>query len=255
MAITIDDPARLEGTQVRGGDGSKLGNVEAVYFDNETNRPAWVSVSSGLFGSHVSIMPLQSADYDGGELRVPYDKDALKSAPHHDPGHELSPQDEDDLFRHYGMSHDGMSHGGDNRTRQDNRRDTHGRGTDDAMTRSEERLRVGTETHETGRARLRKHVVTEHQQVNVPVSREEVRVEREPITDANRDAAYRGSEITEDEHDVTLHEERPVVGTEAVPVERVRLGTEKVRDTEQVGRDVRHEEIDVDEEGTDRRRR
>ncbi|OZM83969.1 DUF2382 domain-containing protein [Pseudonocardia sp. MH-G8] len=255
MAITIDDPARLKGTQVRGGDGSKLGNVEAVYFDNETNRPAWVSVSSGLFGSHVSIMPLQSADFDGGELRVPYDKDALKSAPHHDPGHELSPQDEDDLFRHYGMSHDGMSHGGDNRTRQDNRRDTRGRGTDDAMTRSEERLRVGTETHETGRARLRKHVVTEHQQVDVPVSREEVRVEREPITDANRDAAYRGAEITEDEHEVTLHEERPVVRTETEPVERVRLGTEKVRDTEQVGRDVRHEEIDVDEEGTDRRRR
>ena len=253
MAITIDDPARLEGTQVRGGDGSKLGSVEAVYYDNDTDRPEWVSVRSGLCGSHVSIMPLQSADYDGNELRVPYDKDALKTAPHHDPGHELSPRDEDDLFRHYGVRHDG-----DSRMRQDDRRDT--RGTDQAMTRSEERMRVGTETHETGRARLRKRVVTEHQKVDVPVSHEEVRVEREPITDANRDAAYRGPEITEDEHEVTLHEERPVVGTEAVPVERVRLGTEQVRDTEQVGRDVRHEEIDVDGDGldgdaTDRRRR
>jgi len=248
VAISIDDPARLEGTQVRGGDGSKLGSVEAVYFDNDTDRPEWVSVRSGMFGSDVSIMPLRSADWDGRELRVPFDKQALKSAPHHDPGRDLSPRDEEDLFRHYGMAHDGDGRGHDH-----GRRDA--RGADDAMTRSEERLRVGTETHETGRVRLRKRVVTEHQQVDVPVSREEVRVEREPITDANRDAAYSGPEIAEDEHEITLHEERPVVATETVPVERVRLGTETTRDTEHVGRDVRHEEIDVDEGGKERRRR
>jgi uncharacterized protein (TIGR02271 family) len=245
MAITIDDPARLEGTQVRGDDGSKLGNVEAVYYDRETDRPEWVSVRSGLFGSHVSIVPLQRAAFDGRELRVPYDEEALKTAPHHDPGHELSPRDEEDLFRHYGVAHDGTRRDGDGRTRD--------RG--EAMTRSEERLHVGTETHETGRARLRKRVVTEHQQVSVPVAREEVRLEREPITDANRDAAYSGPEISEAEHEVTLHEERPVVRTEAVPTERVRLSTETVRDTEQVGGDVRREEIELDEDGRDERRR
>jgi uncharacterized protein (TIGR02271 family) len=137
------------------------------------------------------------------------------------------------------------------------RRDGDGRARDggDAMTRSEERLRVGTETHETGRARLRKRVVTEYQQVSVPVSHEELHVEREPITDANRDDAYSGPEIAESEHEVTLHEERPVVSTETVPTERVRLGTETVHDTEQVGRDVRREEIELDEDGGDRRRR
>ncbi|TQM38999.1 DUF2382 domain-containing protein [Pseudonocardia cypriaca] len=242
MAITIDDPARLEGTQVRSDDGGKLGSVEAVYYDRETDSPEWVSVRSGLFGTHVSIVPLQRAAFDGRELRVPYDKDALRSAPHHDPGHELSPQDEEDLFRHYGMAYDGRGRDGDGRTHDG-----------DAMTRSEERLRVGTETHETGRARLRKRVVTEHQQVSVPVAREELRVEREPITGANRDDAYSGPEISESEHEVTLHEERPVVHTETVPTERVRLTTETKRDTEQVGRDVRHEEIELDEDGHDRR--
>jgi uncharacterized protein (TIGR02271 family) len=242
MAITIDDPARLEGTQVRSDDGGKLGSVEAVYYDRETDSPEWVSVRSGLFGTHVSIVPLQRAAFDGRELRVPYDKDALRSAPHHDPGHELSPQDEEDLFRHYGMAYDGRGRNGDGRTHDG-----------DAMTRSEERLRVGTETHETGRARLRKRVVTEHQQVSVPVAREELRVEREPITGANRDDAYSGPEISEAEHEVTLHEERPVVHTETVPTERVRLTTETKRDTEQVGRDVRHEEIELDEDGHDRR--
>lgn len=241
MGISID-PGRLEGMNVRGGDGSKLGSVEAVYYDNATNRPEWVSVRSGLFGTHVSIMPLRSADCDGRELRVPYDKGTLKSAPHHDPGRELTPRDEEDLFRYYGVA--GKSTPGD------------GRGTGDAMTRSEERLRVGTETHETGRARLRKRVVTERKQVDVPVSHEEVRVEREPITDENRRAAMEGPPISEDEHEVTLHEQRATVRTETTPVERVRLEKDTVHDTERVGGEVRREEIEFDadeQKGRDKR--
>ncbi|WP_219416224.1 DUF2382 domain-containing protein [Pseudonocardia nigra] len=242
MAITIDDPTRLEGAEVRGGDGSKLGSVDAVYFDNDTYRPEWVSVRTGMLGTHSSLVPLARADYDGNALHVPFDKDVVKAAPHHDPGEELSPRDEEGLFRHYGMRGDGAGP----------THDTSGRSTDNAMTRSEERMRVGTETHETGRARLRKYVVTEHQQVDVPVSHEEVRVEREPITDANRGEAYDGPAISEAEHEVTLHAERPV-DTEVNPVERVRLGTETVRDTEQVDADVRHEEIEVDDGRRDRR--
>jgi uncharacterized protein (TIGR02271 family) len=128
-------------------------------------------------------------------------------------------------------------------------RDTSGSATDDAMTRSEERLKVGKRTEETGRARLRKYVVTEDQSVNVPVTREEVRVEREPITDANRDEALEGPDISEGEHEVTLREERPQVETEAVPVERVRLSKEKVTDEETVSGEVRKEQIDT--EGAD----
>ena len=114
------------------------------------------------------------------------------------------------------------------------------------MTRSEERLNVGTETTEAGRARLRKYVVTEQQSVNVPVTREEVRIEREPITDANRDEALSGPDISEEEHEVTLHDERPVVETEAVPVERVRLSKEQVTEQETVSGEVRKEQIDTD---------
>ena len=123
------------------------------------------------------------------------------------------------------------------------------------MTRSEEQLRVGTETREAGRARLRKHVVTEHQNVTVPVSREEVTVEREPITDANRGAARSGPAISEEEHEVTLRAERPVVEKEAVPVERVRLGTETRTEHETVGGEVRKEQIEVDTDDRPRRDR
>jgi uncharacterized protein (TIGR02271 family) len=131
--------------------------------------------------------------------------------------------------------------------------DTSGPTTDQAMTRSEEELQVGTQTREAGRARLRKYVVTETQQVTVPVQREELRVEREPITDANLDAATSGPAISEEEHEVTLREEEVVVDKRAVPKERVRLDTETVTEERQVSEEIRKEQIEVD--GQDQLRR
>ena len=101
-------------------------------------------------------------------------------------------------------------------------------------------------TDEVGKARLRKYVVTEQQQVTVPVTREEVTLDREPITDANVGSALDGPTISEEEHEVTLHAERPVVDTEAVPVERVRLGKQTVTEQESVSAAVRKEQIEFD---------
>jgi uncharacterized protein (TIGR02271 family) len=112
------------------------------------------------------------------------------------------------------------------------------------MTRSEEELHVGTTQRESGRARLRKYVVTENVQQTVPVQREEVRVEREPITDANRDRATAGPDISEEEHEVTLHAEEPVVEKRTVPKERVRLDKETVTDERTVDEQVRKERIE-----------
>jgi len=180
----------------------------------------------------------------------------------------LSQDDEAELYRHYGLdytesrSDSGLpagiaGQGIDSRDRDGDGvydevpdtavgRDTSGPTTDDAMTRSEEELQVGTETRERGRARLRKHVTTEQQTITVPVQREEVRVEREPITDANRDAATSGPAISEEEHEVTLREEEVVVDKRAVPKERVRLDTETVTDERQVSEEVRKEQIQVE---------
>jgi uncharacterized protein (TIGR02271 family) len=281
MAVNISDPTQLHGLTVTGQGGEKLGKVDGIYLDNDTQRPEWAAVKSGLFGSHVSLVPLATADLAGDQLRVPFDKGALESAPHHDPDRELSPQDEADLFTHYGIPYGGDSvtartggqqqyegdrqqydggTGGQNQRRDRAEgavgHDTSGPTTDDAMTRSEERLRVGTEATEAGRARLRKYVVTENVTQTVPVSHEEVRIEREPITDANVGDAVDGPAISEEEHEVTLHAERPVTQTEAVPVERVRLGKETVTEHEEVSGEVRKEEIDTSGvESTDRRDR
>jgi uncharacterized protein (TIGR02271 family) len=124
--------------------------------------------------------------------------------------------------------------------------DTSGPTTDDAMTLSEERLTVGTRREEVGRARLRKYVVTENVTRTVPVTHEEVRIEREPITAANVGSAMDGPAISEEEHEVVLHAERPVVEKEAVPVERVRLDKHVVTGEENVSDSVRKEAVETD---------
>ncbi|HSH17917.1 MAG TPA: PRC and DUF2382 domain-containing protein [Candidatus Saccharimonadales bacterium] len=133
--------------------------------------------------------------------------------------------------------------------------DTSGPTTDQAMTRSEEELRVGAERRETGRVRLKKYVVTEHVTTTVPVQREEVRLEREPVTDDNVDAATNGPDLSDEEHEIVLNEEVPVVDKKVVPKERVRLDKETVVDEQRVEGDVRKEQIDVAGDGDDDKRR
>jgi len=277
--ISRDSVQTLIGGTAYSTDGAKIGSIGTVYLDNASGEPAWVTVKTGLFGSSESFVPLEQAELSEDGIRVPYDKDRVKNAPNIETDRELSEQEEDQLYSYYGLSGTaGSAEGYASGTTTDSDRgwgagesgyqaastgtdtglagttdqyraegyDTSGPTTDDAMTRSEERLRAGTEQVEAGRARLRKYVVTEQQSVTVPVTREEVRVEREPITDGNYDKAMAGPALSEEEHEVVLSEERPVVTTEAVPVERVRLSKEQVTEQQTVNADVRKEVIDTD---------
>ena len=262
--ISQDQLGNVVGATAYDRDGDKIGKVGQVYYDDATDQPTWVTVNTGFFGTHESFVPVSGAKFIGDRVTVAYDKAKVKGAPKIAEDGHLSPQEEQQLYRYYGVDYGlGQAAGqapGRNGAYDDAPgavvgRDTSGPTTDNAMTRSEERLRVGTETQMAGKARLRKHVVTEHQQVTVPVSHEEVTLEREPITDANRDAALDGPAISEEEHEVTLHAERPVVDTEAVPVERVRLGKETVTDEERVSGEVRKEQIEFDDDTSGRTRR
>src|SRR5215216_2509564 len=241
----MDTVRSWEGRTLVDRDGGRIGRIDAIYLDDHTGEPEWALVNTDLFGTKSSFVPLAQAFQSDHDVRVPYDKQLVKDAPRIDPDGHLSEAEERQLWRHYGLDYDRTT-----RRRATGRgavgRDTSGPTTDDAMTRSEEELRVGTTQRERGRVRLRKYVTTETQQVTVPVRREELRVEREPITDANLDAATGGPAISEEEHEVTLHEETPVVEKRAVPRERVRLDTETVTDQRQVSEEVRKEQIQVD---------
>ena len=115
--------------------------------------------------------------------------------------------------------------------------------------RSEERLNVQKDKVQTGEARLRKYVVTDTETVEVPVTREEVRIERTPIS-ADEAANYKGS-IDEggQEASVTLSEERVSVNKETVPVEKVSLNKEQITETERHTEELRKEQIDTDVDG------
>ena len=252
----------LIGLTATDADGGKIGNVGQVYLDDSSGEPAWVTVSTGMFGTRESFAPLYGSSVRGDQLVLAVSKQLVKDAPSvEDDGH-VSEDEGAALYQHYaaylGSAGTGASVGADTSGYAGRHadgdlegtgtgalgQDTSGPVTDDAMTRSEERLRVGTEKVQAGRARLRKYVVTEDVTTTVPVSHEEVRLEREPITEANRDAALSGADITEEEHELTLHAERPVVAKETVPVERVRLSTETVTEEQQVNEQVRKEQID-----------
>jgi uncharacterized protein (TIGR02271 family) len=266
--IGTDTISRVIGQDVYDESGEKIGSAAEVYLDDETGQPEWVTVRTGLFGTKESFVPIREADLTDDGVRVPVSKTQVKDAPKIDTDGHLSPQEEQELYRYYGMGSGtagmetvgmensgmensgtgdaGMRNMGGTETRGTVGHDTSGPTTDDAMTRSEERLNVGTRSEEVGRARLRKYVVTENVTETVPVTREEVRVEREPITDANVGNAMDGPAISEEEHEVVLHAERAVVDKEAVPVERVRLDKETVTDQAQVSEGVRKEQIEVD---------
>jgi uncharacterized protein (TIGR02271 family) len=263
--IGTDTISRVIGQDVYDESGEKIGSAAEVYLDDETGQPEWVTVRTGLFGTKESFVPIRNADLTNDGVRVPVSKTQVKDAPKIDTDGHLSPQEEQELYRYYGMgvgtdtttttetagfTDTGRTDTGRTGTDQNVHgtvgHDTSGPTTDNAMTRSEERLDVGTRSEEVGRARLRKYVVTENVTETVPVTREEVRVEREPITDANIGNAMDGPAISEEEHEVTLHAERAVAEKEAVPVERVRLDKDTVTEHETVTEGLRKEEIEVD---------
>jgi uncharacterized protein (TIGR02271 family) len=255
----IDTVRTWQGRALVDRDGDRIGSIDAIYLDDQTGEPEWALVNTGLFGTKSSFVPLAQATQAGEDVRVPYDKQLVKDAPRVDPDGHLSEAEERQLWRHYGLDYDRTT-----RRRATGRgavgRDVSGPTTDDAMTRSEEELRVGTAQRERGRVRLRKYVTTEQVQQTVPVRREKARLEREPITDANLDAATSGPELSEAEHEVILREEEPVVGKRVVPKERVRLDKDTTTGEERVAEEVRKEQVEVqDEDGTggrhERRRR
>jgi len=262
MAKTMQ-PQELIDSAVVDPTGNKLGKVGNVYLADATRQPEWITVKTGLFGTKESFVPLSGAHADQDGVHVRVDKDAVSDAPRIEADGHLSMEESAQLYKHYGLPMPRTSPDGRMDDRTQGRGDTgrgragmdksagkQGRDAEAAMTRSEERLNVGTEQVETGHVRLRKYVVTEEQQVTVPVSHEEVRIEREPITKPGGERA----EIAEDEQEVVLHAEKPVVDKETVAVERARLKTETVTEDQTISGKVRKEQFEVvDDEGKHRK--
>ncbi|OFT88722.1 PRC and DUF2382 domain-containing protein [Corynebacterium auriscanis] len=253
--------------------GDKLGSVKEVFVDDNSGQPTFVEVNHGLFGMNSSLVPLRGHKFDGKDLNLAFAKDRIKDAPNLDADQALTPDQQNEVLRHYGVDglEDQTRYEGVQGSRTERDRGVHTEGAefagrdradlndrdrvatnDGEMIRSEEQLDVSKERVATGEARLRKYVVTDSETVEVPVTREEVRVERTPIN--ADDAANHNARIGEEEASVTLHEERVDVSKNTVPVEKVNLGKQQVTETERHTEELRKERIDVDGvEGVDPR--
>ncbi len=240
------------GADVVDQESKKVGTLSAVYMDRGTGKPEWMAVKTGLFGKRDTFIPIEGAGSDGDVLKVPFTKAHIKDAPNvHAEDWDLPAEEEQKLYQYYGRNDykswdDKTDH--DMSAGQAKQGQPERSGGDKAMTRSEEELVAGTRSKEAGRVRLRKYVVTENVTTTVPVRKEKVRLEREPITDANRDQATTGSDISEGEHEIVLNEEEVVTEKRAVPKERVRLEKDVETEQRQVSEEVRKEKIDVDDD-------
>lgn len=258
-----DQITQVAGREVYGPDGDKIGKAGRVFVDDQTGRPKWVSVETGLFGSHDTFIPVEGATFDGGRLTVPYAKEQVKGAPALGDGDHLSPDDEAVLERYYqgqgrgsaGLGEAGVGETGtqDRLGRDELRDDPRGDGAavgdggDDAMTVSEEQLTVSTRSVATERVRLRKHVVTEEVTLTVTLRKERFTVEREPIAEGDADGHVGSTDFTDNDQEIVLYEEVPVVQKVVRPVERIRLGTEVVTEQQTVGGEVRKERVEVEQ--------
>ncbi|MET8628793.1 DUF2382 domain-containing protein [Kitasatospora sp. NPDC004669] len=351
------DPRDLIGHKAVDRNGDKIGTVDEVYLDDATGQPEWAAVRTGVFGRD-AFVPLATSEFSDNELRVPYDKSLVKDSPDFGVGQHLSPAQELQLYRYYGLDTrmDGRptteeggrtaepdldfgttpaageggrtaepdldfgttpAAGEGGRTAQPNldfgttpaaeatkplafrspepaatpttstttsttaatkppafrppepaaaptvepkprpaeTRATRAPATGGAASPSapsgpveitcrEERLDITTQWHILGTAKLRKYVTTEQVERRVPVVRERVRVERMPVSEAERSALTEKA-IAESVEQVTLREERLVVRKYRAPIERVRLVVERYTTEEVVREELRREHVEV----------
>jgi uncharacterized protein (TIGR02271 family) len=263
--IDTENIDRIEGSTAYDAAGEKVGRIGQLYLDDQTGQPSWVTVATGLFGTAETFVPLEGASFDGDDLTLAYSKDTIKNAPRVDTDEHLDQGEEAELYRYYGLGDTTSGTAGPTTvgTTTEGYVDTGtttGPGThvggepvvnDDeaAVTLSEERLDIGKVEQES-RVRLRKYVTTETETISVPVRKEVLVVERVPATDSATEPITGPDGSTEVLEEITLREERVVVGKETVAVEQVRVGKQQVTEEQEVTEQVRREHADVDVDRT-----
>jgi sporulation protein YlmC with PRC-barrel domain len=156
----VSEVLEWHGRTVVGTDGDKLGKIEQIYFDQETNRPEWALIDTGMFAGKSSFMPLQGATSDGEQVTAAYSKDQVKAAPQIKPTRTISQAEEAELYRHYGVEY-GESRSGSGLPE----RSPTGANGEPGITE--------------GQGRLKKHLVSERVTGVMPSERDNVVVEPE----------------------------------------------------------------------------
>ena len=243
--MTMDQMLEMRGSPVYSSDGEKIGQVEEIYIDEQTQTPEWIGIGTGFFGTKRVLVPTAGTSMSEDGFTVPYSKDQVKDAPDIDED-EISQETERELSAHYGLDYsERRSDTGlpEESAKSDRSATTRGsRDTDEGeIVRSEEELHVGTERVRTGTARLRKWVETEPVEMDVELQREKVQVHREPVNQV-----VTGAEFREEEIEVPLHAEEAVVEKKTVAKERISVDRNEETTHERVTDEVRKERVAIE---------
>ena len=232
----------MRGAPVYDVNGEKIGKVDEIFYDQQTRVPEWIGIGTGFFGSKRVLVPVNGAAARDNGLFVPYAKDQVKDSPDID-GDEISEECEMELTAFYGLGYSkqrsdtGLPKG----TPRGTRKQRKARDEDQALTRSEEELEVGKRSVEAGSARLRKWVETEPVSLDVELQREVAHVTRERIDEPVGDHDFREEEV-----EVPLHREKPVVHKQAVAKERVAVEKDVHTDRQTVKDELKKERVEVE---------
>src|ERR671921_1055858 len=202
----------------------------------------------GLEGTSLIPWELTRADEQGRRIEVSVEKAQVKEGPSFNDDEDITPQYENEVRSHYGVG--GSSQESAEPTNRGAYGDYYGDEDELRVQRIEEELRAGTREREAGALRVRKRVRTDREQLRVPTRHEEVSVERVPVE--GREASE--AEIGEDEVTMPVTEEEVVVEKRPVVKEELRIRKDVVLDEEVVEEDVRKEEVDVEDATTTRGR-
>lgn len=94
------------GKKVVDPSGSKIGELEAVYYDTATDQPSFLTVTLGMFSSkRLAFVPLHGALVHPDHVKVTVEKDLAKEAPSIEVDGELPVEDEPAIFEHYGIEY------------------------------------------------------------------------------------------------------------------------------------------------------
>jgi uncharacterized protein (TIGR02271 family) len=238
--LAAESLPRARGQTIYGADGDKIGSIEELFVDEQTGKPEWVGVGTGMLGTKRVLVPVVGLTPADDGFRVPYSKDQVKATPDIDT-EEISQETEAQLYAHYGLGY--------SKDRSDTGLPENGSpqgasvGEADIL-RSEEELSVGKRDVSIGRARLRKWVETEPVSMDVNLHQETARVTHEPI-----DEPVSGAEIGEQEVEVELRGEEAIVQKETLAKERISLDKDVTTERETVRDEVRRERVEVDGDG------
>ena len=153
--ISGTDLNRLADLTVYGRDDEKIGKIVNVYQSTDGPEGTFVTVSTGLWGSHASFVPLDHAELEGDRVVVPYDKDLVKDAPRIEADEDLTAPEEDRLHEHYQEATDQV---GSLTSHDDFGRDER---ADDDLGQREPRSDFGTQQGGPARPRLRRFVAAD----------------------------------------------------------------------------------------------